>query len=296
MTQVVPDHYLMASQVHAKEKQPKKSAAAAAGRGGRPSPGFTDANASWLTPKAPKAAPPTSKAAKKVAAAKAAEIRVAEDEGGYSSDSEDAPLPGELSGGDSDQSGLMSSDDDSEGPSQRHATCNLYDACVQWHLSSVVRGVWCCCAGSDMRMGPGLSMSSDSDEEAAEDGVQPAANGLGDAASSDDDLGELRDDFRSDSQLGSEGDAGGGSGGGSELWSSDQDADTQPGKRAGRLMSAGGEEGSDSDDEDDDDDPLGGAEFSGSDMEASDDEEDDEAALLPSERKAARLDRKRCAL
>ena len=147
-----------------------------------------------------------------------------------------------------------------------------------------------------MRMGPGLSMSSDSDEEAAEDGVQPAANGLGDAASSDDDLGELRDDFSSDSQLGSEEDAGGGSEGGSELWSSDQDDDTQPATRAGRLMAAGGDGESDSDDEDEDDDPLGGAEFSGSDMEASDEETDDEAALLPSERKAARLDRKRCVL
>jgi hypothetical protein len=147
-----------------------------------------------------------------------------------------------------------------------------------------------------MHMGPGLSMSSDSDEEAEDDEVQPAANGLGDAASSDDDLGDLRDDFSSDSQPGSDGDASGGSGGGSELWSSDEDADTQPAKRAGRLMAAGGDEGSDSDDEDEDDDPLGGAEFSGSDMEASDDEGDDGAALLPSERKAARLDRKRCVL
>jgi hypothetical protein len=147
-----------------------------------------------------------------------------------------------------------------------------------------------------MRMGPGLSMSSDSDEEAAEDGAQPAANGLGNAASSDDDLGELRDDFSSDSQLGSDGDASGGSGGGSELWSSDQDADNPPATRAGRLMAAGGDGESDSDDEDEDDDPLGGAEFSGSDMEASDEEGDDEAALLPSERKAARLDRKRCVL
>ena len=220
---------------------------------------------------------------------------MAEDEGGYSSDSEDAPLPGELSGDDSDHSGLMSSDDDSEGPSPRHATCIIYNACVQWCPSSVVRSVWCCRAGSDMRMGPGLSMSSDSDEEAANDVVQPAANGLGDAASSDDDLGDLRDDFSSDSQLGSDGDASGGSGGGSELWSSDE-ADDPPATHAGRLMSAGRDERSDSDDEYDDDDPLGGAEFSGSDMEASDEEGDDEAALLPSERKAARLDRKRCVL
>ena len=125
--------------MHIKEKKPKKSAAAAAGRGGRPGPGFTDANASWLTPKAPKVAPPSSKASKKVAAAKAAEIRVAEDEGGYSSDSEDAPLPGELSGDDSDQSGLMSSDDDSGGPSQRLAVCIVSKAFGQWWSSSALK-------------------------------------------------------------------------------------------------------------------------------------------------------------
>jgi hypothetical protein len=114
--------------VHIKEKKPKKAAAAAAGRGGKPGPGFTDANASWLKPKA---APARSKAATRVAAAKAAEIRAAEEEGGYSSDSEDAPLPGELSGSDGDQMGLMSdSEDGSEGaPSSGRLHAGRSTAC-----------------------------------------------------------------------------------------------------------------------------------------------------------------------
>lgn len=100
--------------MHTKEKKSKKPAAAAAGRAIMPAPEFTDANASWLKPKA---APSCSTAGnRRVAAAKAAEIRAAEEEGGYSSDSEDAPLPGELSGSDDDQLGLMSgSEDGSEG-------------------------------------------------------------------------------------------------------------------------------------------------------------------------------------
>lgn len=124
----------MLHQVHAKEKRPKKAAAAAAaaaGRGGKAAAGkpagFTDANASWLKPKAAnKAALAPSKAGKKVAATKAAQIRAAEEEGGYSSNSEDAPLPGELSGGDSEPSGLMSgSDDGSEG-----GTCIIWHRCI----------------------------------------------------------------------------------------------------------------------------------------------------------------------
>ncbi len=96
--------------MNAKEK--KKPSKAAAAKAGKPA-GFTDANASWLTPKLP------SKAALK-AAAKAAEEAMrtaeAEGEGGYSSDSEDAPLPGELSGDDSDAGPSdISGSDDEEG-------------------------------------------------------------------------------------------------------------------------------------------------------------------------------------
>ena len=110
-------------------------------------------------------------------------------------------------------------------------------------------------------------------------------------ATSDDgsDLGELRDDFSDGSQPSGDEDAAGSG----ELWSSDED-EGQPAARGARLELAGRDEGSESDDEDGDDDPLGGADFSGSDMEASDEEEGEEEALLPSERKAAQLDRKRC--
>lgn len=116
-----------------------------------------------------------------------------------------------------------------------------------------------------------------------EDEVQ-AANGLHDGGSSDDDsdLGDLRDDFSDDSQLGSDA---GGSGG--ELWSSDED--DAPARRGGKARAADSDEGSEEDD-DEDDDPLGGAEFSGSDMESDGEAEE---ALLPSEQKSAWLDRQR---
>lgn len=107
--------YRRCRQVHAKEKKPKK-AVAASGRGGKAAAGFSDANASWLKPKAApaKTKPAPAQASRKVAAAKAAQIAAAEQEGGYSSDSEDAPLPGELSGSEGAPSAISGSEEGSE--------------------------------------------------------------------------------------------------------------------------------------------------------------------------------------
>lgn len=126
---------------------------------------------------------------------------------------------------------------------------------------------------------------------AADEDLQPAANGQVGSGSLDEDsdLGDLRDDFSSLDGSEAEGDAGGGGSGG-ELWSLDDEDAAAAGGLGAADDSDEGSEGSDG--SDDDDDLLAGAEFYGSDMEADDDDELEEA-LLPSEKKAAQLDRKR---